>query len=495
MRLSTRLSLFFLAALALVLLGFSAALYVMASGYLHRQVDERLEAILNTLAAAAEVGSRGVEWEPQERTLSFGHRTLEGPFSWQVLDERGERLDGPSPSGLDLTRAGSRNPSSRSPWSVVDPQGMTWRAMRRRLAPASDVKETLPDRAESPQFHSALILDAAISLEGVQGTLWNLALVLISLSVGLWIMALIFGRRLSRRALRPVTRMADAAHAIGGDEVEQRLPVPQTDDELEELGQSINALLDRLQESFERQRRFTGDASHQLRTPLTAILGQVELALRQERDVEEYKRVLGIVQRRTRHLRQIVESLLFLARADNETLAPMLERIDLTPWLSTHLRPWQETGRGCDLRLDLETALPVPVRVQPVLLAELVNNLLDNAVRYSEPGTPIHVHLSRDEAWVALTVEDHGIGIAADEMALLFEPFYRSAAARSRGAPGVGLGLAVAERLARSFGATIEVSSQPGVGSCFTLRLPRASDPREEAHANAGAAAGDLAIR
>ncbi len=495
MRLSTRLSLFFLGALAVVLLGFSAALYAMASGYLHRQVDERLEAILNTLAAATEVGSRGVEWEPQERTLSFGHRTLEEPFSWQVLDERGERLDGLSPSGLDLALAGSGNQSGRSPWSVVDPQGMTWRAMRRRLAPTTDVKENAPDRAESPEFHSALILDAAISLEAVQGTLRNLALVLISLSGGLWIMALIFGRRLSRRALRPVTRMADAARAIGGDEVEQRLPVPQTDDELEELGQSINALLGRLQESFERQRRFTGDASHQLRTPLTAILGQVELALRQERDVEEYKRVLGVVQRKTRHLRQLVESLLFLARADNETLAPMLELIDLGAWLSTHLRSWQETGRGCDLRPEFETTLPAPVRVQPALLAELVNNLLDNAARYSEPGTPIHVHLSRDEASVALTVEDRGIGIAADEIALLFEPFYRSAAARRRGAPGLGLGLAVAERLARSFGATIEVSSQPGVGSCFTLRLPLASEPREGTHANAGAAAGDLAIR
>ena len=360
---------------------------------------------------------------------------------------------------------------------------MTWRAMRRRLTSMSDAKENAPDRTKASRFHSALILDAAISLEGVQGTLWNLALVLVSLSVGVWIMALIFGRRLSRRALRPVTTMADAAHAIGGDEVEQRLPVPRTDDELEELGQSINGLLDRLQVSFERQRRFTGDASHQLRTPLTAILGQVELALRQDRDVEEYKRVLGVVQRKTRHLRQIVESLLFLARSDNETMAPMLEKIDLVPWLSAHLGSWQETGRGGDLKLDFETALPMPIRVQPALLAELVNNLLDNAARYSEPGTPIRVNLGRDEATASLTVEDRGIGIAADEISLLFEPFYRSAAARTRGGPGLGLGLAVAERLARSFDAKIEVSSQVGVGSRFTLRLPLASDPCDEATA------------
>ncbi len=349
--------------------------------------------------------------------------------------------------------------------------------MRRVLTPARDARESPLDLAKSPKFHSRLILDAAVSLEGVQATLRNLALVLISLSVGLWSMALIFGRRLSRHALEPVTRMADAAHAIGGAEPERRLPVPRTDDELEELGQSINALLDRLQESFERQRRFTGDASHQLRTPLTAILGQVELALRQDRDVEEYKRVLGVVQRRTRHLRQIVESLLFLARADNETLAPLLELIDLASWLSAHLRSWRETSRGCDLRLDYEPTEPLPVRVQPALLAELINNLLDNAARYSEPGTPIRVELTRDGATVGLTVEDRGIGIAPDEIPLLFEPFFRSAEARWRGAPGLGLGLSVAQRLARSLEGTIEVSSQVGLGSRFTLRLPLALDP------------------
>ncbi len=144
MRLSTRLSLFFLGALALVLLGFSTALYVMASGYLHRQVDERLEAIINTLVAAAEVGPKGVEWEPQERTLSFGRRTPEGPFSWQVLDERGERLDGPSPGELALALNGFQDEASKTPRSVVVPRGVTWRAMRRVLTPARDAREKPP---------------------------------------------------------------------------------------------------------------------------------------------------------------------------------------------------------------------------------------------------------------------------------------------------------------------------------------------------------------
>ena len=144
-----------------------------------------------------------------------------------------------------------------------------------------------------------LISAAATSLDGVRATLRNLALTLAGLSLAVWTLALVTGRRLCRIALRPLTEMADAAHAIGGDEPGRRLPAPATDDELGELGRSFNALLDRLGESLERQQRFTGDASHQLGTPLTALQGQVDLALRQDRSPEEYRRVLALVRSKT----------------------------------------------------------------------------------------------------------------------------------------------------------------------------------------------------
>ncbi len=476
MRLSTRLLLFFLSSLAIVLVGFSLALYMMASKYLHRQVDERLEAVLNTLLAATETTPGGVEWEPHERTLTFGRHTLEGPFCWQVLDERGERLDGSEPGDLGLSLAAQKNQNSKGPSSALDPRGATWRVMRRVVASASEVKSDSRQRTHPARFHSRLILDAAVSLEGAEQNLRNLAIVLTGLSTGVWLLALVCGSRLCRHALGPVTTMARAAQAIRGEKTAFRLPISPTHDELEELGRSINTLLDRLQEAFERQRRFTGDASHQLRTPLTAILGQVEVALRQERDAAEYQRVLWIVERKTQHLRQIVESLLFLARADNEMLLPLLESIDLASWLAEHLRSWDESARGHDLRWECRVDSPVRVLVQPVLLAELLNNLLENAALHSEPGTPIGVSLEREGDWVLLGVEDEGIGIAPDEIGHLFEPFYRSATTRGRGTSGLGLGLAVADRLARSFKGSILVSSQPGSGSRFTLRLPLASE-------------------
>ncbi len=320
MRLSTRLTLFVLATLAVVLVGFSVTLYVMAEKYLDRQTDERLEAALNTLAAAAEIGPEGVEWEPQERSLSFGRRTIEGQFSWRVGDDRGERLDGSSAGEMDriLAQRGGETGSGRRARSSVDFSGIPWRVMTRRLNWPLGGREGSDARGQSTGRHRALVFGAAVSQEGVRTTLRNLAMALVGLSAAIWILALVSVRRLGRSALRPVTMMAEAARAIGGHDLDERLPAPGTGDELDELGRSFNDLLDRLHESYERQRRFTGDASHQLRTPLTAIQGQVDLALRQDRSAEEYRRVLTLVQAKTRHVRQIVESLLFLARADAE---------------------------------------------------------------------------------------------------------------------------------------------------------------------------------
>jgi signal transduction histidine kinase len=481
-KLSTRLSLFFLGWLGVVLAGFSAALYAAASRDLYRQADERLEAALNTLAAAAEVTAEGVEWEPHERSLSFGRRAIEGAFTWRVSGERGERLDGSAGPAAGALLVPPTDEPQRRPHSAADRRGVTWRVRHRRLskadAPAaSPAPETTPspdpDGAPDPAvFHDHLTLSAAVSLEAAQATLRNLALVLAGLSAGVWLLALAYGRRLSRRALRPVSAMAEAAHAIG-DAPEGRLPVAPTGDELEELGRSFNALLDRLQESFERQRRFTGDASHQLRTPLTAIQGQVDLALRQDRDPAEYRRVLTLVQSKTRHLRRIIESLLFLARADGEALEPSLEPVDLAGWLPDHVRSWLDARRSADVRVEVTPeAGPLTARAQPALLGELVNNLLDNAAKYSEPGTPIVVRLDRDGPRLNLSVEDRGIGISADELPHVFDPFFRSPHARRLGSPGLGLGLPVALRLARSFGGTLDASSLPGQGSRFTLRLP-----------------------
>jgi signal transduction histidine kinase len=255
-------------------------------------------------------------------------------------------------------------------------------------------------------------------------------------------------------------------------DLSERLPRVQSRDELEELSRAFNGLLDRLQESFERQRRFTGDASHQLRTPLTAMLGQIEVALRKDRPVEDYHRVLHSLQRQGQHLKRIIEGLLFLARADSEGRLTELEPINLSLWLADHLQSWSEHPRWNDLTLAVSSNEHPWVACQPALVGEMVNNLLDNAFKYSLPGTPVTIRVEHLGAMVQLHIEDQGIGIRPEERDGLFQPFFRAEQARSRGIAGLGLGLAVAARLAWAFGATITVESAAGRGTRFTVLMP-----------------------
>src|SRR5262249_43140172 len=158
---------------------------------------------------------------------------------------------------------------------------------------------------------------------------------------------------------------------------------PATRDELEDLGRAFNGALDRLEEALERQRRFTGDASHQFRTPLAAMLGQVEVALRRERDAAEYRATLVSLADHIRHPNRLTEALLFLARADAEAPLSELRPIDLPAWTAGYARDWQTHHPETRVEVIVESAPAAPVRVHPELVAQLLDNLLDNAVKYA----------------------------------------------------------------------------------------------------------------
>jgi heavy metal sensor kinase len=477
MRLTTRLSAFFLAALALVLAGFSLTLYWLAHGYLHRQVEHQLQASLDILAAATEDGPGGMEWEPQERQLTLGREDGPDQVRWTVLTLSGGRVDASRNLGGESWRDGPEE-------EFVSRQGRPWQVMRRNVTSKGAKLFELPSHKKESEKqqggekrYPGLTLVCGLSLEPIQETLRNLALALIGVSASLWLLAAFLGHWLCRRALAPVTQMAAAARAMTAADRDQRLPCPASGDELHDLGQSFNDLLARLQEAYERQQRFTGDASHQLRTPLTAILGQIDVALRRDRSAGDYREVLNLVRGQAVQLRQIVEMLLFLARADGEARLPHLEPVDLAAWLGDYLRHWSDHPRAADLRLECPRGSGVLARVQPALLGQLLDNLLDNAFKYSAAGTPVVLRVAPESGAVSLSVEDAGCGIAPEHLPHVFEPFYRAPVSPGAACPGVGLGLAVAQRIARAFGGTLGVESEVGRGSQFRLRLPAGEGP------------------
>lgn len=475
MSLTKRILLFVLATLAVVLATFSTTLYVLADRYLHRSAADRAASAMETLRAAVEMSADGLEWEPHERLLRF-HR---GPFGddlqWRVTDETGRLVDRspdddllPDESSMPDLAAGDPAPPRRPSESAL--------IVRKTIS----APELLPaDKAARPRKAASLNLSVGLSLAPIQALLNRLAVALVAVSAIVWTVVLLIGRFLCRSALAPLTRMAAATRAISAERLDVRLPRPETADELADLGQAFNALLDRLQEAFERQRQFTSEASHQLRTPLTAILGQVEVALRRERSGDEYRRALAVVQGQGAHLRRLVESLLYLARADADARLPDLGPLELFQWAPKCLAEWSSHPRSADVHWAPTAEGPCWINANPAMLSEAVKNLIDNALKYSDPGRPVEVGLQASAGRVSLSVADRGEGISAADQQHLFKPFFRSAVARRRGAAGVGLGLAVVARLVKAMGGCVECTSQLGEGSCFTVVFPKtANDAR-----------------
>lgn len=473
MSLTTRLLVFSQAALAVVLLAFCVVLYGAARLYLRHQADESAERAAATLVASVDIEPDSVEWEPSDRDVSLGPGPLGGTVYWYITDARGQPVDqSPAPGTADLIAAAGTDTSS-----APAPDG--WRVTRRLVHPpgaagAQLTRDRTAEEVEKGEY-PALVFTAGVRTGPIRAALSTLAVGLCGVSVVVWLAALAVGRWVCRRALRPVTEMAAAARVMRAEDADSRLPPAGARGELEELHASISGLLDRLRAALGRERRFTAEASHQLRTPLGTILGQVEVALRRPRPPEEYERVLAVVRRQAGQLAQAVESLLFLARSEADAHPPTMEVIDLADWVAEFTASLADHPRAADLAFEPGPGRPFLVAAHAQLLRELVQNLVDNAFKYSPPGSPVSIRLTRGEGRVLLTLADRGPGIPAADVPHLFEPFFRSAEARRRGIPGAGLGLAVVSRIAAAFGGRIGVVSPPGGETRFTASFPAAA--------------------
>ncbi|MCE9547127.1 MAG: HAMP domain-containing histidine kinase [Planctomycetia bacterium] len=489
MTLAGRASAFFLAVLAVALLAFTSALYLVAGSYLNAQANERLQSTLVALTAALEIKPEGLEWEANERALNFGV----GPddIRWLMLDWRGRpvaqssNLTKPEYAALMRVVGSDNTHAAGSAWAIDVPlDGQPWRLATQRMQAPPNAAISPPTKAQgssdggSSQLYSQLTLVSGMSLRPLHQTLNGLLVYSLSLSAAVWLSVAMFGRWLSRRALSPLATMSLAAREINAQDLGQRLPLSNTHDELQELGIAFNDLLSRVEDAFVRQHRFTAEASHQLRTPLTALLGQVEVALRQERSCGEYRLTLERVQRQGEHLTRIVEALLFLARADTEADFPRTSVVDLNDWVREHLTTRPDWPRAADLQIRWSSSSTL-VQTEPILLGELFDILLDNAAKYSDPGSPITVSVARREGCAILEIGDAGIGIEPEEQVHLYDPFFRSSRARQLGISGIGLGLAIAKRIATALRGSIDAKSQVGSGTTFTLKFPGSTDPTQ----------------
>jgi len=287
------------------------------------------------------------------------------------------------------------------------------------------------------------------------------------------LLASLLGYWLSGRSLAPVNRIITTAESIGVQNLSKRLEVPRAKDELHRLTLTLNAMLSRIEASFNRITQFTADASHDLRTPVAVMRTSAELALRKQRSEFEYREALQRIFCTSVEASELLENLLSLARADTGALPVEFRPLEL----GIHVRKVQERAvlLSVDKALDIKLQTPpgpVWVKADALSLDRLLLILVDNAIKYTPRGGHCEIALSQDGDNACISVSDSGIGIAHEDLQHVFERFYRADRARSKNVRGAGLGLAIARWITEIHGGDIAVESIPGAGSTFRVSLP-----------------------
>jgi heavy metal sensor kinase len=484
-----RLTLWYTAALALFLVVLSFATYFIYWQNTVQRTDSNLaelsDAFVTTLQAELEDHTGPDALKNAATEAMIEHRFRDHVFA--VLDASGVLLvssqdlpviparDEPSPGGL-LRSASFRKfveVASRGDRVFQNIKGgkAGYRGFARQVAVRGQAYTVVLLQSLHPQQE---MLDDVIDTFA-----WIIPIALLLASAG--------GYFLARKSLAPVVSMASQAGRIGAANLHDRLAIQNEKDELGHLARSFNGLLDRLDQSFERQRRFMADASHELRTPVAILRGEAEVALaRPDRAPAEYRESLGVLRDESQRLTHIVEDLFTLARADAGQYPLTLRDFYLDELVADCLYTTRTLALAKHITMTADIAGEIPIHADEVLLRRMLLNLLDNALKYTPEGGSIAVSCGRIGAEYALRIKDSGPGIPPDLQERIFERFFRVDKARSRmetDGGGAGLGLSIARWIAGSHQGRLELTRSDSSGSTFTAYLPApvrssATEPR-----------------
>jgi two-component system OmpR family sensor kinase len=448
-----RLTLVFAGAMAFVLLATGLFVYVRVGRSLSDSVDRDLRAHAESVEALITRPN-----EPATESLGEGEGALA-----QVIAANGQvvRTTPPLAKQSLLTAAELK------------------RALRGRLTLE---RRTLPGLS-SPGHWRLLALPvlvqgeprvavAASSLEPREETLRHLLVELALGGLGALVLASLAGYALATAALRPVEAMSRKAADISLSGDDQRLPVPQTHDEIAHLGERLNEMLARIEAAMQHERRFLADASHELRTPLTVLKTELELALRRTRSREELVEVLRSAKEETDRLAELAEDLLVIARADQRALPVRLAATSAQAVLTDVAARFESQARGRERRIVVDPAGGLRLHCDPARVAQALGNLVDNALQHG--GGDVRLAARARNGLVELHVSDGGQGFPPAFLPRAFERFSRAEEGRS--GVGTGLGLAIVEAIAQAHGGSAAAANRPEGGSDVWFTVPREQD-------------------
>jgi heavy metal sensor kinase len=473
-----KLTLWYVLILGILLVSFSTFLYFTLAKSLHRDVDNKLRSLAELIASesSSPLSKFGFGNIDQALETSMNLKPI-GKFI-QVLDESGNigrKSDNLKNVQLPISLNALKNAS----------KGLITFETNRSLGNTPLRIITFPVVEGS---HTKIV-QIASSLEEVEDALNTLFIILI-ITVPLALMgASLGGQFLAHKALKPVDNITQTARMITSQNLNQRINPPKVKDEISRLIETFNEMISRLDQSFRQIKEFSSDASHELKTPLTILKGEVEVMLRRERTPQEYQQTLKSNLEEINRMSQIVEDLLLLSKADTGEIRLNKEDINLGDILNEVVAQMDLLAKSKKLNLStVNHHQDIHIFGDALRIRELFINLIENGIKYTEEGGSIHVTLQKEypallrnqsnwleeerEKFVKIVVSDTGIGIAKDDQERIFNRFFRVDKARSREQGGSGLGLSICKWIVEAHQGEIKVESELGKGSSFTVKLP-----------------------
>lgn len=342
---------------------------------------------------------------------------------------------------------------------------------------AADAKRVRSLRRAFTLDGHSFVVETGSTLTKTDQTLLLFRNGLLLISPAIFLAAGFAGHLISRRALAPVAAIAQEAQRIHDGNLQTRLPQPRTHDELGHLSATLNEMLERIESGVRSVRDFTAYASHELRTPVALIRTEADLALQYERSNQEYREAIGIIGSEAQRMSSLLDSLLFLARADAGAEQVQLQSVDARRVCLQTCEKSRRMFQGANLQLKTDLpACRVPVMADPTYLQRLLTIILENASKYTPSGGSVRLALRIASGCAHFAVTDTGIGIPPSDRELIFARFRRGSNAQDANVHGSGLGLALAAWIAERHRTVIQIESAVGSGSTFSWTLPLSSE-------------------
>jgi heavy metal sensor kinase len=474
-----KLTLWYVLILVILLTSFSGFLYFTLSKSLYRDVDNKLRSLAELIASESSSPLSKFSFGTIDQALEASMNLKPIGKFIQVLDESGNigrKSDNLKNVQLPISLNALKNASN----------GLITFETNRTIGNTPLRIMTFPVVENS---HVTKIVQIASSLEGVEDALNKLFLILIISVPSTLILASLGGQFLAHKALKPVDNITQTARMITSQNLNQRINPPKVKDEISRLIETFNEMISRLDQSFRQMKQFSSDASHELKTPLTILKGEVEVMLRKERTSQEYEQTLRSNLEEINRMSQIVEDLLNLSKADTGEIRVNKEDVNLTEILNEVVVQMERLAKTKKLHLSATNHhQDIHIFGDALRLRELFINLIENGIKYTEEGGSIRIILQKEypppeadqSEWgerekgqlVKIIVSDTGIGIAKEDQERIFNRFFRVDKARSREQGGSGLGLSICKWIVEAHQGEIGVESELAKGSSFIVRLP-----------------------